>query len=185
MSHPPPTPAKVPPSAATYTTATQDADLRSQINTHLLRDGHAAKIQDRFLHSLDAHSSNWPSAVQSHALALLRSGEVSTFPALIRRVLDDVRRDTAAVVSAANTAGNTQTSAVGANEPSTAGKDAPNGSAAVNGASKPAAGINGALASSDGSNLAIPAAVVDAVLKVVRESLESVCEVEPDGPAGS
>ncbi|KAI0802584.1 hypothetical protein GGR55DRAFT_683071 [Xylaria sp. FL0064] len=225
MSHPPSTPVKVPASATSYTPATQDADLRSQINTLLLRDGHAAKyvccafflfidfppiphalvivglpvpncpgpwdsnpnqlasclIQERFLHSLDAHSSNWPSTIQSHALALLRSGEVSTFPALIRRVLEDVRRDTAAAM-AANTANATSSSA-NANESNTT-KDGVNGAAAVNGASRTGGGVNGASAGADGANLAIPSAVVEAVLKVVKESLEAVCEIEPDGSAG-
>ncbi|CAJ2506981.1 Uu.00g081670.m01.CDS01 [Anthostomella pinea] len=105
MSHPPSTPAKIPVSAATYTPATMDPDLRSQINTLLLKDGLVTKIQDHLLHSLDAHNTNWPSAIQTHALALLRSGEVSTFPALMRRVLDDVRHDTATVNAAAAAAG--------------------------------------------------------------------------------
>ncbi|KAI0195089.1 hypothetical protein EV127DRAFT_451154 [Xylaria flabelliformis] len=183
MSHPPATPAKVPPSAATYTPATQDPDLRSQINSLLLREGHATKIQERFLHSLDAHSSNWPSAIQSHALALLRSGEVSTFPALVRRVLEDVQRDTA--TAAAATTNNNQASSTNANESSTANKDGVNGAAAVNGASRTAGGVNGSAAGADGTaNLAIPTAVVEAVLKVVRESLEDVCEIDPDGSAG-
>ncbi|KAI1310905.1 hypothetical protein F5Y03DRAFT_9673 [Xylaria venustula] len=188
MSHPPSTPVKVPASATTYTPATQDADLRSQINTLLLREGHAAKIQERFLHSLDAHSSNWPSAIQSHALALLRSGEVSTFPALVRKVLEDVRRDTAAASTSSNnpstTTANNATSSTNANE-SNPVKDGVNGAAAVNGASRAATGVNGTAAGADGSaNLAIPPAVVEAVLKVVRESLEAVCAVEPDGSAG-
>lgn len=37
------TPVKVPSSAASYTPATQDPDLRSQINVLLLREGHIAK----------------------------------------------------------------------------------------------------------------------------------------------
>ncbi|KAI1133002.1 hypothetical protein F5Y10DRAFT_154723 [Nemania abortiva] len=184
MSHPSSTPAKVPASAANYTPATQDADLRSQINTLLLREGHATKIQEHFLHSLDAHSSNWPSAIQSHALALLRSGEVSTFPALIRRVLEDVQRETAAAAPANTTANNTQASTTNANEPNATSKDGVNGATAVNGASRTAGGVNGVSGAADGTNLAIPTAVVEAVLKVVRESLEAVCEVEPDGSAG-
>ncbi|KAF2964253.1 hypothetical protein GQX73_g9316 [Xylaria multiplex] len=182
MSHPPSTPVKVPASAATYTPATQDADLRSQINTLLLREGHATKIQERFLHSLDAHNSNWPSAIQSHALALLRSGEVSTFPALIRRVLEDVRRDSAAAAAAASaTTGNSTQTSINESNPT---KDGVNG-AAVNGTSRAAGGVNGTTMGADGAgSLAIPTAVVEAVLKVVRESLEAVCEVEPDGSAG-
>ncbi|KAM3515746.1 hypothetical protein NHJ13051_009974, partial [Beauveria bassiana] len=38
------TPVKVPSSAADYTPATLDPDLRSQINTILLRDGHVPKF---------------------------------------------------------------------------------------------------------------------------------------------
>ncbi|KAI1116157.1 hypothetical protein F5Y14DRAFT_408328 [Nemania sp. NC0429] len=184
-SHPSTTPAKVPASAATYTPATQDVDLRSQINTILLREGYATKIQEYFLHSLDAHSSNWPSAIQSHALALLRSGEVNTFPALVRRVLDDVQRDAASASNPSSTANN-QTPSANANEPAGGGgKDGANGAAAVNGVNKAASGANGASAGADSAaGLAIPTAVVEAVLKVVRESLEAVCEIEPDGSAG-
>ena len=45
MSQQPSTPVKVPSSAASYTPATVDADLRSQINTVLLRDGHINKYE--------------------------------------------------------------------------------------------------------------------------------------------
>ncbi|GAP89336.1 putative cobalt-precorrin-5B C -methyltransferase [Rosellinia necatrix] len=198
MSHAPSTPAKIPASAATYTAATQDADLRSQLNVLLLREGHTNKIQERFLHSLDAHPSNWPSAIQSHALALLRSGEVSTFPALIRRVLEDVQRDTAAALASSTAssdnpaaASNTQTAtattatSTAANEPGATTKDGVNG-AAVNGAGRTAGGsVNGASTGVDGAvNLAVPTAVVETALKVVRESLESLCEVEPDESGG-
>jgi hypothetical protein len=43
MSQQPSTPVKVPSSAANNTPATLDPDLRSQINTVLLRDGHVTK----------------------------------------------------------------------------------------------------------------------------------------------
>ena len=39
----PSTPVKVPSSAANYTAATLDPDLRSQINTLLIKDGHVTK----------------------------------------------------------------------------------------------------------------------------------------------
>ncbi|KAI1107252.1 hypothetical protein F4804DRAFT_221393 [Jackrogersella minutella] len=172
MSHPPQTPVKVPASAASYTPATLDPDLRSQINMMLLREGHINKIQELLLHSLNSHSSNWPSAVQQHALTLLRSGDVATFPALVRRVLEDVRHDTAATTT--TTDGSSSSEA--------------NGAAATNG-SKPGGGgggtTNGATttAAGDGS-LALPQAVVDAVLKVTRECLESVCEIDDASAAG-
>lgn len=38
------TPVKVPPSAASYTPATQDADLRSQINMQLHKEGYVTKF---------------------------------------------------------------------------------------------------------------------------------------------
>ncbi|EPE09861.1 hypothetical protein F503_04956 [Ophiostoma piceae UAMH 11346] len=59
----------------------------------LIRDGHVGRIQDYLLHILHANSSNWPATVQAHALQLLRSGECSSFPALMERVMDDVRTD--------------------------------------------------------------------------------------------
>lgn len=43
MSQQPSTPVKVPSSAANYSPATLDPDLRSQVNTILLRDGHVTK----------------------------------------------------------------------------------------------------------------------------------------------
>ncbi|KAL7626723.1 hypothetical protein AAE478_003497 [Parahypoxylon ruwenzoriense] len=191
MSHPPSTtPVKVPTSAASYTPATLDPDLRSQINMLLIQEGYITKIQEHLLHSLNSHPSNWPSAVQSHALSLLRTGDVTTFPALVRRVLEDVRQETAAT-----TAASSSTSDNAAN-----GSEAVNGTTNGNGAKAGGGGssgsVNGTAAAgsnnnnnnsnavvSDGS-LAIPAAVVEAVLKVTRECLETVCEIDDGSAAG-
>ncbi|KAI9167455.1 hypothetical protein HJFPF1_03582 [Paramyrothecium foliicola] len=146
------------PYPANYTPATLDPDLRSQINTLLLRDGHVSKIQESLLHALNAHSTNWPTLIQNHALTLLRSGEVTTFPALLRRVLNDVREDSVAA-PAATTNGS---------------KAATNGDAKkVNGAAAAAAA-----AAAEKSSLAVPDAVIEEALKVTRESLEAVCEIE-------
>ncbi|RYP02790.1 hypothetical protein DL764_005620 [Monosporascus ibericus] len=197
MSHPSSTPVKVPASAATYTAATLDPDLRSQINTVLLREGHIAKIQDHLLHSLDAHPSNWSSAVESHALSLLRSGEVSTFPALIRRVLEDVRHDTAAAAEARaaattpSSASETMTSAA-SSDTATKNGEVNGTSTTVNGnntiTTTKKTGVNGASSSGGGgggrdtaNNLAVPAAVIEGVLKVARESLEAVCQLDEGG----
>ncbi|KAI8715465.1 hypothetical protein NCS52_01054300 [Fusarium sp. LHS14.1] len=152
----PSTPVKVPSSAANYTAATLDPDLRSQINSVLLHDGHVPQIQEALLHALNSDSANWPTTIQSHALALLRSGEVTTFPALLRRVLDDVRHDSAL-------------------NPSTNGKPATNGDAA-------AAKANGE-AKNNTPSLAIPASVVDEALRVTREHLEAICDIEDDEAA--
>ncbi|KAL7823441.1 hypothetical protein V8C26DRAFT_119464 [Trichoderma gracile] len=168
MSQRPSTPVKVPPSAANYTPATLDPDLRSQINAVLLKDGHVAnpcppRIQEALLHALNSNSSNWPTAVQNHALNLLRSGEVTTFPALLRRVLDDVRESQPSTSSSS-------TATSSANGKSSA---ATNGSGAD--ANKKA---NGA---SDKPPLAIPTSVIEEALRITRESLDAVCEIEEKG----
>ena len=113
---------------------------------------HVAKqlrIQDTLVHGLNSHSSNWPTQIQSHALSLLRSGEVTTYPELLRRILDDVR------------------------EASSKSKATTNGDA---GAKK----VNG---SSSSGSLAVPQSVIDDALKVTRESLEAVCEIDDHGGA--
>ncbi|KAF4956450.1 hypothetical protein FSARC_11586 [Fusarium sarcochroum] len=153
----PSTPVKVPSSAANHTQATLDPDLRSQINTVLLRDGHVSKIQEALLHSLNSHSTNWPTAIQSHALALLRSGEVTTFPALLSRVLEDVRHDSALNPVSSSSNGSSA-------KPATNG-DAPKANGSAEG------------------KLAIPESVVEEALRITRESLETVCEIEDDGTA--
>lgn len=102
------------------------------------------RIQERLLHALNADSSNWPTVIQNHALQLLRSGEVITFPALLRRVLDDVQE--ASSKASASTNGNGSK----ANGTGDAGKP----------------------------SLAVPQAVVDETIRVTKECLENVCEIE-------
>ncbi|KAF5655762.1 hypothetical protein FCIRC_13852 [Fusarium circinatum] len=155
----PSTPVKVPSSAANHTQATLDPDLRSQINTVLLRDGHVSKIQDALLHALNSHSTNWPTAIQSHALALLRSGEVTTFPALLSRVLEDVRHDSALNPISSSSNG-------------TSAKPATNGNATK---------ANGTADAKP--SLAVPESVIEEALRVTRESLEAVCDIEDEGTA--
>ncbi|KAJ4857318.1 hypothetical protein T069G_08215 [Trichoderma breve] len=159
MSQRPSTPVKVPPSAANYTPATLDPDLRSQINTILLKDGHVTKIQEALLHALNSNSSNWPTAIQNHALTLLRSGEVTTFPALLRRVLDDVREGQPSTSSSSTSSANGKSSAT------------TNG----NGDTKK---TNGA---SEKLPLAIPTSVIEEALRITRESLDAVVEIEEKG----
>ncbi|KAG5982719.1 hypothetical protein E4U55_001466 [Claviceps digitariae] len=155
MAQPPSTPVKVPSAAANNTPATLDPDLRSQINSLLLRDGHVAKIQESLLHALNSHSTNWPTLIQTHALSLLRSGEITTYPALLRRVLEDVREASSSSM--------------------------PNGSKS-NGDSLTRK-VNGNAATLEKPNLAMPDSVIDEALRVTRESLEAVCEI--DGETGS
>ncbi|PTB41405.1 uncharacterized protein TrAFT101_009986 [Trichoderma asperellum] len=161
MSQRPSTPVKVPSSAANYTPATLDPDLRSQINTILLKDGHITKIQEALLHALNSNSSNWPTTIQNHALALLRSGEITTYPALLRRVLEDVREGQPSSTSSAN------------GKPSSSSAATTNG----NGDTKKANGTP----ASDKSPLAIPTSVIEEALRITRECLDSVCEIEEKG----
>ncbi|CZR57149.1 uncharacterized protein PAC_07038 [Phialocephala subalpina] len=89
----PATPLRIPKAVATYNQDTQDYDLRSQINIQLLDTGHIHTIHEALLHALHAHPSDWPSRIQAHALQLLRSGEITSFPKLVERVLADIKRD--------------------------------------------------------------------------------------------
>ncbi|KAK4174784.1 hypothetical protein QBC36DRAFT_34886 [Triangularia setosa] len=170
MSNNPSTPVKVPPSAASYTPATLDPELRSSINSTLIKDGHVTKIQEHLLHTLHANPSNWPTLIESHARDLLRSGEVTTFPALLRKVMEDIRHDTALAPSSTSKATN-GTPAPGSDENGT-----PNGAKNVN--------VNGngirAAGGAGQNSLALPQAVIDDALRVTREALEQVCEIEPD-----
>lgn len=200
----PSTPVKVPPSATSYTPATLDPDLRSQINTLLIRDGHVAKIQEHLLHSLHAHSTNWPTAVQKHALDLLRSGEATTFTTLIDRVLSDIRQHTLnPKLTSTSTPTSSQTSTpitkpaamtttamtATANGADVNGNSAKKDSKLVNGEingggadESQAGGGDDDATSNVGINLAVPQAVVEEALRVTRESLEMVCGIEADGP---
>src|SRR5438034_1301065 len=91
------------------------------------------RIQDHLLHCLHAHTSNWPSIIQAHALTLLRSGEVTTFPALFHRILDDIRRDslTSTKGPASSAMGGTE-AACGNGAPHANGKTAPDGKGSSN-----------------------------------------------------
>jgi hypothetical protein len=175
----PTTPVRVPKAASTYTPTTQDPDLRSQINTILLRDGHISKfvsfspplprqsmqsasthkltthrVQETLLHALNASPTNWPTLVRDHALALLRSGDCTTFPALMTRVLDDIKEDTAAARS--QEAKENGTAAVGTKE-----------------VGKPAQGKG-----EGGQSLALPKSVVEEGVRITKECLDLIVEVE-------
>ncbi|KAG6012026.1 hypothetical protein E4U41_005404, partial [Claviceps citrina] len=103
------------------------------------------------LHALNSNSANWPTLIQSHALSLLRSGEITTYPALLRRILEDVREASSAAGGKPN-------------------GGQPNGDAGaapkkVNGTASPHAEKQ--------NPLALPESVVDEALRVTRESLEA------------
>jgi hypothetical protein len=122
--------------------------------------------------------------VQTHALSLLRSGEVTSFPALLRRVLEDVRQDTTFSSPNGTTTTTTNGSKAGAAANGTSAEE--NGTPTANGSSK----TNGAAAANNGNgtgaggarpNLAVPSTVVDEALKVTRDCLDSVCEMDESG----
>ncbi|OAA32054.1 hypothetical protein AAL_01386 [Moelleriella libera RCEF 2490] len=171
MSPRPSTPVKVPASAANNTPATLDPDMRSQINTLLLRDGHVSKIQDALLHALNSNSSNWPTLVQSHALSLLRTGEITTFPLLLRRIIDDVREASSSSTTSSSVSANGKASGATTNGDS---------SKRVNGTSSSSSSLSSS-SSPEKPNLAVPDAVVEEALRVTRESLEAVCEMDEQG----
>lgn len=118
-----------------------------------------SRIQEALLHALNSNSSNWPTTIQNHALALLRSGEITTYPALLRRVLEDVREGQPSSTSSAN------------------GKSSSAATTNGNGDTKK---TNGTPAS-DKSPLAIPTSVIEEALRITRECLDSVCEIEEKG----
>lgn len=114
-----------------------------------------SRIQESLLHALNSHNTDWPTTVQNHALSLLRSGEVTTYPVLLQRVLEDVRNDSM-------------------NQASSSSGGATNGESTVK--------VNGTGGGGgDKTNLAIPESVIEEALKVTRASLDAVCEVEDNG----
>jgi hypothetical protein len=142
------------------------------------------RIQEHLLHALNANTHNWPTLVQAHALALLRSGEITNFPALLKRVMDDVRQDTAqASTSASNPSPHLVSNAtLGSTAKAPTKGEGLNGKEngnKTNGAEDGAAAGQGTA----GQGLALPPAVVAEALKIARESLEMVCEVEENGAA--
>ncbi|ETS85810.1 hypothetical protein PFICI_03835 [Pestalotiopsis fici W106-1] len=119
------------------------------------------RIQERLLHRLHSDPSNWPTALEQRGVELLRSGEATTFPILIRKVLDEVRHDT---------------QAKGSKDLSSSKNNGEvNGSGATNGKAKTANGAGGA---ADSNSLALPADVVQDLVKYTKELLKDVMETD-------
>ncbi|KAL1868508.1 hypothetical protein Daus18300_005942 [Diaporthe australafricana] len=162
-----------------------DPDLRSQLNMLLINGGHDKKLQEQLLYTLNAHSNNWPTQVQGRALALLRSGEVTTFPVLLKQILDEVRKETAA-----GPTGKTSSSSAAANGNGTAADSSAGGgnngvgsTVQVNGSKKhagPGPGEASNLNRETTTSLAVPATVVEEALKVTRDVLKEVAEFEEE-----
>lgn len=102
------------------------------------------RIQETLLHALHASSTNWPTLIQEHALSLLRSGDCTTFPELIRQVMSDIKHDT----DARKGADSKQT----------------NGTGAIN--------------NKQGQSLALPEKVIEEGLRVTRDALDNVVELD-------
>ncbi|KKA26776.1 hypothetical protein TD95_001692 [Thielaviopsis punctulata] len=183
---------KVPASAGNYSAATIDTDLRTSINMALLRDGHVTKIQEHLLQSLNSNTSDWPTMVQNRALALLRSGEVTSFPALMRRMLDDVRAANspitlAAVADGSSSLPNGSSSGAGgaiddSSDTAVKKEDPDEGDAKNNGVANGKANGNGVANGTKGADasLTLPKTVVHDALRVTRECLEEVVSVEEE-----
>ncbi|RDA83097.1 hypothetical protein CP532_3085 [Ophiocordyceps camponoti-leonardi (nom. inval.)] len=157
----PSTPVKVSASAANYSAATLEPDLRSQVNDALLRSGHITRIHEALLHALHSDPSNWPTAIQSHALFLMRNGQAPTFPKLLQRVLNDVRNSSKPPPASAAAA--------------TSGAASNSGNSIVSNGDGKAA--NGATPATELS-LALPESVVEEALRVTLECLDTICDVE-------
>ncbi|KAG6365371.1 hypothetical protein INS49_006982 [Diaporthe citri] len=162
-----------------------DPDLRSQLNMLLINGGHDKKLQEQLLYTLNAHSNNWPTQVQNRALALLRSGEVTTFPVLLKQILDEVRKETAAG-PAPKTSSSSSANGNGPAESGAGGSSTNNGAGAtvqVNGSKKhagPGPGEASNLNRETTTSLAVPATVVEEALKVTRDVLKEVAEFEEE-----
>lgn len=140
-----------------------------------------SRIQEHLLYALNAHQNNWPTQVQNRALALLRSGEATSFPSLLKQILEEVRKETALEprpdnASTANGSNTNSNSSTNGNEASTVQVNGAGGKKA-NGAG-PGPGEASNLHQNTTTSLAIPAAVVEEALKVTKAALNSVAEFE-------
>lgn len=130
------------------------ADAREDQKDTLLT--YFRRIQETLIHALNSNKANWPTQIQNHALSLLRSGEITTYPALLRRIVEDVRE---ASLANSSTSTNGKTS---------------------NGDTKKVNGLSSAV-DKEKAKLAVPESVIEDALRVTRESLEAVCEIDDRG----
>jgi hypothetical protein len=107
------------------------------------------RIQEHMLHALNASSTNWPTLIQEHALSLLRSGECTSFPELIRQVMADIKHDT-------DTRRMQDSNSKQTNGTTTNGKGS---------------GVHGA-------SLTLPKSVVEEGVRITREALDMVAYID-------
>lgn len=137
-------------------------------------------MQEHLLYALNAHQNNWPTQVQNRALALLRSGEATSFPSLLKQIIEEVRKETALEPRPDSSTANGSSNSNG-NEASTVQVNGAGGKKA-NGAG-PGPGEASNLHQNTTTSLAIPTAVVAEALKVTKDALNSVAEFEDDNGA--
>ncbi|KAI9811187.1 MAG: hypothetical protein M1832_000942 [Thelocarpon impressellum] len=168
----PPKP-RIPPSPRP---STLDPTLRSQINAALLEEGHIDRIHSTL--STNLHSTPFPAQVRAQALALLRAGECTTFPALLEEVARRVREANARPLPPATT---TTTTAAAEKKRERERDGDINGTGLVNGHSPAPVAAVGVRAGEPGEiDLRVPARVVEAGVAAVREALAEVVDVVED-----
>lgn len=149
------------------------------------------RIEEQLLYSLHAHSNNWPTQIQNRALALLRSGDVQTFPALLRQILEEVRKETALEPSSRTAGGGGSANGNSSSNGNSSETVQVNGSgsgpggkkAAANGSSAPGPGEASNLHTNTSTSLAVPQAVVDDALRVTKEALMAVADFDEENGA--
>ncbi|KAJ4423947.1 hypothetical protein N0V82_001375 [Gnomoniopsis sp. IMI 355080] len=177
---------KIPRTAASYTPATMDMDLRSQLNIALIAKGHDKKIQEHLLYTLNSQPTNWPTQVQNRALALLRSGDVTTFPQLLKQVLEEVRKETVLKPTSSSTNGASNgesSSSVQVNGNSSGGSGKKTNGASNNPGPGPGEASN--LHQNTTTSLALPQIAVDEAMKVTKEALLDVASFDEEKENGS
>ncbi|KAI6245366.1 hypothetical protein HI914_06600 [Erysiphe necator] len=165
----PTSPLRVPKSVSNYTASTIDSEIRSSVNSRLLVDGHIPKIHDALLHALHASPTNWPTLIQSHALSLLRNGECTTFHEVLERVLEDIHVDTVIARSSTDPTPHLSSNVHSVGEK----KSEYNGNKNLRKAE-----VNTSKNQEAKQSLAIPPNVVEEGIRIVRECLETMCEID-------
>ncbi|CAN8096841.1 unnamed protein product [Discula destructiva] len=167
-----------------------DMDLRSELNLQMIAKGHDKKIQEHLLYTLNAQPNNWPTQVQNRALALLRSGDVKTFPQLLKQILEEVRRETGVLrpspAGAATNGDHHQTNGGGSSNGNGNGnKKSANNNGASASSSLPGPGEASNLHAAASPSLALPQAAVDEALRMTKEVLSQVVEFEEEKGNGA
>lgn len=143
----------------------------SNFQIHPLTSLSTHRIHDALLHALHASPTNWPTLIQNHALSLLRNGECTTFHEVLERVLEDIHADTVVARSISTSAASTKSTSNGhsfsnKNNESIDSKNITKLNADVNGQKE------------NKQSLALPPNVVEEGLRITREFLESICDVD-------